>query len=249
MGNLVRVAVAVHHPDHGNAELLGLGHGNRFLVRVDHHQHVRAPAHFLDPAQGPLQLVALARQIEDFLLGQPGRVVAQLLIEVLQCLDGARDGLPIGEHAAQPTVVDVVLTAALGRVRNDIAGRTLGSDEQHAAAAADDVAHNVQRRVQHGHGLLQIDDVDFVAYAKDVRRHLWVPAPCMVTEMHASFQELAHGERRHRHRALLFRFRLRGASPGPGATAPGPMAEPNTGSTAQDVSLAAVRPRVDLRRR
>ncbi len=42
------------------------------------------------------------------------------------------------------------------------------------------------------HGLGEIDDVDPVALSKDVGAHLRIPAPRLVTEMDAGFEQLAH---------------------------------------------------------
>ena len=53
--------------------------------------------------------------------------------------------------------------------------------------------------MQHRHGLRQVEDVDAVADAEDVRRHLRVPAPRVVAEMHASFEQLAHRVGRESH--------------------------------------------------
>jgi hypothetical protein len=63
----------------------------------------------------------------------------------------------------------------------------------------DGVADRLQRPVQHGHRLRQVDDVDVVAGAEDVLRHLRVPAVGLMAEMNASFQELAHAEVGQRH--------------------------------------------------
>ena len=71
------------------------------------------------------------------------------------------------------------------------------------AAAGDGLAHELQRPMQHRHGLLEIDDVDAVALAEDEGLHLRVPAPGGVAEVNASFQELAHGKGRRSH-AVLF---------------------------------------------
>ena len=49
----------------------------------------------------------------------------------------------------------------------------------------------------------EVDDVDIVADAEDVRRHLRVPAVGLVAEVNASFQELAHAEIRQSHSKFL----------------------------------------------
>jgi hypothetical protein len=45
--------------------------------------------------------------------------------------------------------------------------------------------------------LLEIDDVDLVALAKNEGRHLGVPETGLVAEMHARFQHFTHGDVRH----------------------------------------------------
>ena len=108
-------------------------------------------------------------------------------------------------------MIDVVLAAALGRF-GDLGRRlVLGADEQHASTAGDDVAHRLQRRVKHRHGLLQIDDVNAVAITENIGPHLGVPAALTVPEMNAGFQQLTHGEGGNRHYIFL-RLCLRGFS-------------------------------------
>ena len=50
----------------------------------------------------------------------------------------------------------------------------------------------IVRLVQTPHGLLQVDDVDPVAFREDVGLHLGVPAPRLVPEVHAALQQLLH---------------------------------------------------------
>ena len=55
----------------------------------------------------------------------------------------------------------------------------------------------------------EIDDVNAVALAEDVRLHLRVPAPGLVTEMDACLKELTHSKRGDRHGFLLRLVRRR----------------------------------------
>ena len=66
----------------------------------------------------------------------------------------------------------------------------------------DRVADRLQGAMQHRHGLRQVDDVDVVAGAEDVVRHLRIPAMGLMAEMHASFQQLAHAVVGQRHRSF-----------------------------------------------
>ena len=96
-------------------------------------------------------------------------------------------------------MVDEVLAATSRGIRDQVARLTLRSDEQYPSARRRDFANRGQRRIKHRHRLLQVDDVDSVPDAEDVRRHLGVPALRVVAEMDAGLQQLAHGELGHCH--------------------------------------------------
>ena len=72
IGDAIRIAVGVQDRGDRDAQLAGFGDGDGFLVGVDDEQHVRQAAHLLDAAQRTLQLVLLAQQAQQFLLGQAG---------------------------------------------------------------------------------------------------------------------------------------------------------------------------------
>jgi hypothetical protein len=122
---------------------------------------------------------------------------------MLQTLDRLRDGLPVGQRAAQPAVVHVELRATLGCFGDRFLRLTLGADEQDAPALGDGVAHDLQRLIQQRNGLRQVENVDAVAVTVDVLAHLGVPARGLVAVVNASFQQLTHGELRKSH-ALSF---------------------------------------------
>ena len=101
-------------------------------------------------------------------------------------------------------MVHVILAAAHGGFGDVIGGGALGADEQHAATGGGDVTHGAQRAVEHGDGLLQVDDMDLVADAEQVRRHARVPAARVVAEMDAGFEQLTQSEIGHRHERAPF---------------------------------------------
>ena len=74
--NTIRGGVRINNGDDRNVETVSLFNSNGFLVGIDHEQHVRKTAHFLDPAKGQLQLVPLTRQLQHFLLGQLANFLA-----------------------------------------------------------------------------------------------------------------------------------------------------------------------------
>jgi len=69
---------------------------------------------------------------------------------------------------------------------------TLGADKQNLAALGNGVDDLVIRDAEKLHGLLQVDNMDAVAGAKNERTHLRVPAAGLVTEMNAGLQHLFH---------------------------------------------------------
>ncbi len=114
-GDAVRIAVGVDHGGDRDVEPPRLLDRDVFLVGVDHEQEVGQPAHVLDAAERAVELVALALQVEALLLGvAAGLVGGEQLLELAQPRDRAGNGLPVGQRAAEPARVDVVLRAALG---------------------------------------------------------------------------------------------------------------------------------------
>ena len=154
MGDLIGIGVAVDHRDNGNVELDCLPDRDRFLVGVDHEQDVGQSPHLLDAAECAFQLVSLTREAQQFLLGVADIVIGQLHVHVAQTLDRLGNSLPIGQHAAEPAVVDVVLAAAFGVIGDQVRGLALGADEQHPATAGHHLPDHAHGLVQHGHGLL-----------------------------------------------------------------------------------------------
>ena len=201
------IAVGIDDGDDGDAELLGLGDGDLLLVGVDHEQQVGQAAHFLDAAERLVERVAIARELQDLLLGSPLGLAGKHFVQLLQPADRLRDCFPVGERAAEPAMIDEVLGGALGGIGDALGGLTLGADEQHAAAAGDDVADLDQRLMQQGHRLGEVDDVNVVAGAEDEGRHLRIPAVALMAEVTAGLEQLTHIEGGKRHGNLVL-FRL-----------------------------------------
>jgi hypothetical protein len=64
-------AVGVDHGHNRDAQLVGLGHGQRFFLDVDDEQHVRHAAHLADTAQRRLQLGLVAFHARRSFLVRP----------------------------------------------------------------------------------------------------------------------------------------------------------------------------------
>jgi hypothetical protein len=162
------------------------------LLRVDDEQAGRQAAHALDAAQVDVHLLDLAVGAQRLLLGEDveAAFVAGLL-ELEEAVDRLLDRLPVGEGAAQPTVVDVEHLAPRRLFGDDVASGALGADEQHGAAVGHGLVQEPGGVHQPARRALQVDDVDPVLGAVDVRLHLRVPPTGLVTEVDAGLQEIA----------------------------------------------------------
>ena len=59
-------------------------------------------------------------------------------------------------------------------------------------AAFHKLPHEIAGLTEHYNGLLQVDDMDTIALAEDVRLHLGVPSCNLVTKMHTGLKKQLH---------------------------------------------------------
>src|SRR6185295_1624288 len=137
-------------------------------------------------------LFPLALQPQPLLLGQRAVLVAEPGLGLLEPLDRSAQGDEVGQRAAQPAIGDVELAAAAGLLGDRLLRLALGADEQDALSLGAEPLHELRDLIEHLQGLLQIDDVDPIALAEDVGLHLRIPAPGLVPEVDASFQQFFH---------------------------------------------------------
>jgi hypothetical protein len=98
-----------------------------------------------------------------FFLGKAGFLLRENGFQFAQTVDRKGNGFPVGQHTAEPAVIDVVLSGAFcGFAATFVLSLTFGANEQNAATIGDDVAHGAQ-------GLLQQTE-QFVANQGYVRR-------------------------------------------------------------------------------
>ena len=137
----VGIAVGVDDGDDRDPELVGLGDGDVLLLGVEDEHGVGALAHVADAAEVALQLLELAAEQQRFLLGHGLELAgAAHALVLLHLADALGDGLEVGEHAAEPALVDVRHAALLGVAADRVLGLLLGADEQHRAAVGGQVA-------------------------------------------------------------------------------------------------------------
>src|SRR5690606_18821000 len=194
----IRRVVGIDHGDHRDTQLLGFLHGDLVIADVDHEQRVRQAVHVLDAADTGLQLFQLAAGHQRFLFQQASAAaVLNGRFHVLQTLDRLLDRLEVGQHAAEPALINEGHAGAAGFLGHDLARLALGADEQDGAAIGGQLAHEVHGFVVLHHGLFEVDDVDLVALAENVGSHLRVPETGLVAEVDTGLEHLTHRYRRH----------------------------------------------------
>jgi hypothetical protein len=193
--DLVGVAVGVDDADDGNLQLARLVDGDLLLAGVDDEEGVGQPAHVADAVEVLLELALLLLEPGDLLLRQ--RLVAAVGghgLEVAQPPEAALDRREVGEQPAEPALVDVEHAAALRLFGDGVLRLALGADEEERRPRRR-VAGRTARPRGTACGLAEVDDVDAVALAEDVRLHLRVPALRLVAEVDACFEQVLHRER------------------------------------------------------
>ncbi len=159
------------------------------LVGVDDEQHTRQVSHLLDTTQRSLELGDLTLLGNLLLLVQD--VEAPLFavsLELVETVNRCLDGLVVGQHAAEPAVSNPVLVGRASSLGDDIRCLALGTYEQDLLALGDGMADKLAGLAQLDGRLLQVDDVDAVLLAEDVRLHLRVPPLGLVTEVDAGVE-------------------------------------------------------------
>jgi hypothetical protein len=119
-------------------------------------------------------------------------VISSLSFEALEALDATLDGHEVRQHAAEPAGVDEMLARAVRGLGQGFLGLLLRAHEKDTVAAAHGLANEVERGLEPGDGLREIDDVNPVALREDVLAHLRVPAPGLVPEVDTRFEQLLH---------------------------------------------------------
>ena len=214
----VGIAVGVEDRDDRDVQLASLRNREVLLIGVDDPDRRGHLDHVADTAEAALQLVLLAGQHQDFLLGATLEATGLLhRLELLEALQPLVHGGEVGEHAAQPALVHVGHADAGGLLGDGLLRLLLGADEHDAATVGDGFFDELVRLVDVGQRLLQVDDVDAVAVGEDEPLHLGIPATGLMPEVGAAVKQLLHGYNSHfGHVLQLSVAARRRVMPGPG---------------------------------
>ena len=175
-------------------QLASLSDGVALLARVNDEQSAGELLHLLDAAEVLLELGDLAFKLDDFLLGKhcEGAVLLHLA-QLGKTVDTGAHGLEVGQHATEPTGVDIVLINSFRFFLDSVLRLLLGADKQDVLAVSREITDEVVGFLDLLYGLLQVNDINTIALRVDVGSHFRVPASGLMAEMDTSFEQAFHG--------------------------------------------------------
>jgi hypothetical protein len=126
-----RISIGVDDSDDGDLEALGFGYGDRLTGGVDDDDGIRLLLHVTHAVEVAVKLVLLTTKSGKFLLrhGLVFRCTLDVL-KILETFHRVADSGEVGEGAAEPAVVDVVLAGSFGSFADGILCLTLAADKK-----------------------------------------------------------------------------------------------------------------------
>ena len=109
-------------------------------------------------------------------------------------VDTRLDGGEVGDGAAEPALVDVVLPRADGLFLDGLLRLLLRPHHEDALACGGNLRCERARLFQQFHGLLKVNDVDPVPLGKNKAPHPGVPPVRLMTEVDACLKQRSHAE-------------------------------------------------------
>ena len=160
-------------------------------MRIDDDQRSRKLGHIPNALEIAPDLARLAVERRDHLLAVL-MDLARLLqrLQLLKALEAQPDRAEVREHPTKPALCDVWDATTLSLGFDDVAGLSLGANEDHILAVSSERNGNFVRDDQTADRLAQVDDVDKVALAIDVRFHLRVPTARPMPEVNPGADKL-----------------------------------------------------------
>ena len=125
------------------------GDGNLVVAHVDHKNRIRQSGHVLNATNVFFKFFKLAHENKLFFFGHGVKTHFLLRFHILQTFDGSFHCLKVGQHAAQPTLIDKGHTCSLCFRRNDFASLSLGAHHQNGAAVSCQLLGKLQRVLEH----------------------------------------------------------------------------------------------------
>ena len=189
MIDFVRIAVGVNGCNDRNVQFVSFQNSDVLFAGVNDEHSARQFFHVFDTAQVFGQFFHFMFQADNFFLRQQVEgAVSFHSFQFAQTCNTGLDGFEVGQHAAQPTLVNEEHVAAGSFFFHSFLSLFFGTNEQNVFAGSSNLTDEVVSFVNLFYGFLQVDDVDTVTLGEDVRSHFRVPTTGLVTKVYTSFK-------------------------------------------------------------
>ena len=184
------VGVGVDEGHDWDFQAAGFGNSDVLTGGVNDDQSVWQSVHGANATKVALELHPFAVEASEFLFGH-GLELGLFLdfLEVIEAGNAFADGFHVGEHATEPAVIDVELSAGFCCFTNGFLGLAFATDEEDLLLLAGQFTEELGSDVDLFDGFLDIEDVDLVPGFQDERLHLGVPTAGLVAEVDSGFDE------------------------------------------------------------
>ena len=193
----IRVAVGVDEADRRNTKRSRFEERILLAIGINDNERARSLRHGANAAEVSLDLLALAKKLRFHFL----RVVFEVAaldnpVQFVEALQALANGAEIGERATEPALRDERHLHVSRILLNGTARLPLGSDETDILAVTDGLLNEALGEKEAFDRFTHIENVNLVADAVDVRRHLRIPVAATLTEMNTCFDKFLN-ERSH----------------------------------------------------
>ena len=148
------------------------------------------------PLEVPPDLSPFSREGRNHLLRVRKRLLAvERVLELFQPFQSASDRPKIGERSPNHRSVTYGIPGAVALLDQRVGRLALGANEQDQAIRRGDPVKELDRAQQTANSLFQVDNVNQVALAVNVRLHLGIPPADPVTVVNPGFNEIFDDER------------------------------------------------------
>ena len=168
------------------------------MVNINDKQGIRKSAHVFNPAYTLFEFFHITGKHQCFFFGQLFKsAVSRLYLQLFQAFDGSPDGFVIGQHAAQPALVNIRHSGTTGLFLDDFAGSTFGADKKNFLTPLCHLLDLAKCLVEGRNGMFKINDMDFVTGAENKGFHFRVPVATLMAEMNTGLQHVFHASSSH----------------------------------------------------
>ena len=185
---MVRIAICVKQRNHFDTKLFGFLNGNLLADWVHNEKCFWKAFHRPETRQVPVDLGPFASQLRNHLLGVTGGLFAiQNPLQLFKTFQTTTNRHEVRQCPTQPALCHIRHATASGLLHDRIRRLTLRANEQNQTIVRCHPIEELRATQQAADGFLQVDDVNQVTLAVNVRLHLRIPAAGAASEVYASF--------------------------------------------------------------